>query len=100
MLFYNVSDECFAFFAALPLLTQSDPGTENYGVANAQTVGRQRLDQTLIGTLQHIFKHRKTNVKSEGNWSVFRRNWTPGFENLFQEGVTKGLYDVHNTVQL
>ncbi|KAE9393107.1 hypothetical protein BT96DRAFT_999737 [Gymnopus androsaceus JB14] len=75
----------------LPLLTQSDPGTENYGVANAQTMGRQCLDSSLLGTLQHVFKHRKTNVKSEGNWSVFRRDFVPGYENVFQEGVNLGL---------
>jgi hypothetical protein len=37
----------------VPLTTQSDPGTENYGVANAQTVIRHRLDRSLSDTLQH-----------------------------------------------
>ncbi|KAF9058918.1 hypothetical protein BDP27DRAFT_1186897, partial [Rhodocollybia butyracea] len=88
------------FLDTLPLLTQSDPGSENYGVANAQTVGRQHLDPSLVGTLQHVFKHWKTNVKSEANWSIFRRDFAPGFENLFQEGVVQGWYDVGNPLQL
>ena len=28
----------------VPIITQSDPGTENYGVANTQTLIRHRLD--------------------------------------------------------
>lgn len=88
-----------AEISAVPLLTQSDPGTENYGVANAQTVARQRLDQSLNGTLQHTFKHRKTNVKSEANWSVFRRDFAPGYERLFQSGVNLGIYDIDDPLQ-
>jgi hypothetical protein len=86
--------------AALPLLTQSNPDSENYRMANAETVGQQKLDPTLSGTLQHVLKHRKTNVKSEANWSVFRCNFAPGYEKLFEEGVTMGWYDVQNPLQL
>lgn len=82
------------------MLTQSDPGTENYGIANAETAGRQFLDPELCGTLQHIFRHQKNNVKSEANWSVFRRDFAPGYENLFQEGVNRGWYNVEIPLQL
>ncbi|KAI0086273.1 hypothetical protein BDY19DRAFT_908518 [Irpex rosettiformis] len=56
----------------MPLLTQSDPGTENYGIANAQTVLRHFQDPSLADTLQHKFR---------------------GFENFLAEGVNAGLYD-------
>ncbi|KAF8073679.1 hypothetical protein FPV67DRAFT_1410551 [Lyophyllum atratum] len=84
---------------AIPVATQSDPGTENYAVANIHTVLRQRLDLSLQGTLQHIFKHKKTNVKSEANWSVFRRDFAPGYEDLFEFGVRSGKYDINNPLE-
>ena len=37
------------------MITQSDPGHENYGVTNAQTVIHHHLDPTLAGTMQHQF---------------------------------------------
>jgi hypothetical protein len=73
--------------SAIPLTTQSDPGTENYGVANVQTLLRHQLDPTLIGTLQHRWKRNKANVKSEANWSVLRCDFSPGFEDLFEQGT-------------
>jgi hypothetical protein len=83
----------------VPLITQSDAGTENYGVANAQTMFRQRLDPTLTGTLQHRWMRKKQNIKAEANWSVFRRDFTPGFENLFDRGVNQGWYDADNSLE-
>ena len=79
---------------AIPLTTQSDPGSENYGVANVQTCACHELDPTLAGTLQHRWKRKKNNVKSEANWSVFRRDFASGFEDLFESGVNQGWYDV------
>ncbi|OJA09851.1 hypothetical protein AZE42_12783 [Rhizopogon vesiculosus] len=67
---------------AIPLITQSDPGSENFAVANAQTMIHHRLDPALDGTLQH-------------HWMDF----TPGFETILEEGITTGIYDVHNTLQ-
>lgn len=37
---------------------------------------------------------KKKNVKSEANWSVWRRDAAPGYENLFQWGVANDIY--HN----
>ncbi|KAL0949185.1 hypothetical protein HGRIS_009263 [Hohenbuehelia grisea] len=70
---------------AIPVTTQSDPGTENYGVANVQTLARHELDPTLADTLQHRWMSKAKNVKSEANWSVLRRDFTIGFELLFEE---------------
>ncbi|KAF8169351.1 hypothetical protein BJ912DRAFT_1025640 [Pholiota molesta] len=67
----------------IPLITQSDLGSENYGIANAHTMLRQLHDPRLEGT----------NVKPEIAWSQFRRRFTPGFESILQEGVTAGWYD-------
>jgi hypothetical protein len=48
-----------------------------------QTLLRHQLNPTLVGSLQHRWKQNKANVKSEANWSVFRRDFAPGFEDLF-----------------
>jgi hypothetical protein len=76
----------------IPLITQSDGGTENFGTANCHTTARHRLDPSLADTLQHRWMRNKTNIKSESNWSVFRRDFTPGFETLFDHGVNNGYY--------
>ena len=77
-----------------PLITQSDKGTENYSVANIQTLIRQRLDPTLRGTLQHRWVVGSThNVKPEAFWSYLRQHFMPGFENILQQAVNTGLYD-------
>ncbi|KAG8941619.1 hypothetical protein FRC04_004139 [Tulasnella sp. 424] len=38
----------------MPLITQSDEGTENYGIANAQTTMRHMLDPSLEGTIHRL----------------------------------------------
>ncbi|KAL1737827.1 hypothetical protein HDZ31DRAFT_70735 [Schizophyllum fasciatum] len=77
----------------VPLTSQSDPGTENNGVANCQTHIRQLLDPTLAGTLQHQWRWNKTNVKPEAFWSYLRRHVTPGFEDVLEFGMEQRLYD-------
>lgn len=83
--------------SGIPLLTQSDPGTENFGVAKAQTLIRHTLDPSLTGTIQHRWT--KMNTPAEIIWSGLRRSWSHGFENLFERGVNEGLYDTHNVTQ-
>ncbi|KAG1833588.1 hypothetical protein F4604DRAFT_1886809 [Suillus subluteus] len=83
----------------MPLITQSDLGTENFGIANAQTLLRQHYDPDLQGTLQHRWMRSKKNVMPEITWSQLRRRFTPGFEMLLDHGVNEGLYDVGNTLQ-
>ena len=39
------------------------------------------------------------NVKSEANWSVFRRDFAPGYEDLFESGFVAGYYDVDNVLE-
>lgn len=83
-------------YSGIPLLTQSDPGSENNAIANAHTYARQKLDPSLVGTLQHLWMKDKSSIKPEIMWSVLRRNFTPGFENLLDEGVHAGLYNIDN----
>ncbi|KAJ8584139.1 hypothetical protein M405DRAFT_915675 [Rhizopogon salebrosus TDB-379] len=83
----------------MPLITQSDLGTENYGIANAQTLLRQHYDPNLQGTLQHRWMRTKKNVMPEITWSQLRRRFTPGFETLLDQGVNEGWYDAGNTLQ-
>ncbi|KAG1901335.1 uncharacterized protein F5891DRAFT_1187611 [Suillus fuscotomentosus] len=83
----------------IPMVTQSDPGTENYGIANAHTMLHQMYDPALQGTLQHRWMRTKKNVKPEITWSQLWCRFTPGFETLLDEGVENGWYDSDNTLQ-
>jgi hypothetical protein len=66
---------------------------------NTCTVARHELDPSLAGTLQHRWKRNKMNVKSEANWSVFRHDFAPGYEDLFESGVNAGYYNVDNVLE-
>ncbi|KZT62642.1 hypothetical protein CALCODRAFT_425825 [Calocera cornea HHB12733] len=77
----------------IPMFTQSDRGTENYGIANGHTWLRQRLDPSLNGLLQHKWMGGHRNVKPEIKWSQLRREFSPGWENLLAYGLNVGWYD-------
>ena len=81
------------------LTTQSDPGSENFGVANMHTEIRQHYEPQLKGTLQHRFMREKKNIKSEINWSIYTRDFSPGFHDLFEQGVLSGDYDPANHLE-
>ncbi|KAG2134218.1 hypothetical protein BD769DRAFT_1385810 [Suillus cothurnatus] len=83
----------------MPMVTQSDPGSENFGIANAHTMLRQWHDPMLEGTLQHRWMRTKKNVMPEITWSQLRRRFTPGFETYLDHGVESGWYDFDNTLQ-
>ena len=74
------------------MLTQSDRGTENNGIANAQTLLRHRMDPNLEQTLQHKWMGGKRNIKPEIAWRMLRREWTQGFEDVMQMGLDNGWY--------
>jgi len=84
----------------MPLITQSDPGSENYGVANSQTLLRHRHDPRLEGTIQHRWMRSKKNVKPEVTWSQMRRMFAPGFEDILDKGVNEGWYDMSRPLDL
>ncbi|KAJ7200378.1 hypothetical protein GGX14DRAFT_660301 [Mycena pura] len=83
----------------MPMVSQSDPGNENFGLANGQTLLRHYHDPNLIGTLQHRWMNRKKNVMPEIAWSQLRRRWSPGFENILDRGVTNGWYNTDNLLE-
>ncbi|KDR65144.1 hypothetical protein GALMADRAFT_1330174 [Galerina marginata CBS 339.88] len=83
----------------VPLVTQSDRGWEMYVVANIHTNIRHALDASLSDTLQHRWCFNKSNVKPEILWMLLRRNFTPGFENIFDHGVNNGWYDINDPVE-
>ncbi|KAJ6461455.1 hypothetical protein C8R45DRAFT_1056028 [Mycena sanguinolenta] len=78
---------------AAPLVSQSDPGTENYGIANGHTMLRHLHDPSPSGTLQHRWMLKKKNVMPEIGWSQLRHRFTPGFEDILDVGVNDGWYD-------
>ena len=75
------------------LLTMSDHGWENNGIANIHTTVQHQLDPSLCGTLQHRWCIDKTNIKAEASWSQFRSQWAPGFEDVLDLRVNTGLYN-------
>lgn len=74
-------------------MTQSDPGSENVGIANAHTSIRHRLDPSLSGTIQHKWCRGHSNIKPEIAWSQLRAHWSAGFEEILELGLSQGLYD-------
>ncbi|KAH9856452.1 hypothetical protein C2E23DRAFT_811473 [Lenzites betulinus] len=85
---------------AIPLITQSDPGSENFGIANAHTFMRHRLDPSLAHTLQHRWMRKHMNIKPEIMWSILNRDWKPGFEATLQLGLDNGWYNPDNPLEL
>nr|VWP02435.1 N/A [Ganoderma boninense] len=84
---------------AIPLVTQSDAGTDNFGIANAHTTIRHRLDPTLADTLQHRWMGKLMNIKPEIAWSLLNRDWKPGFEAILEHGVAEGWYDPNDHLE-
>ncbi|KAK7019212.1 hypothetical protein VNI00_018140 [Paramarasmius palmivorus] len=84
---------------ATSLITQSDLGTENVLIARAHTYLRHRYDPGLEGTLQHRYKGEKQNVKLEIAWSLLRKTWVPGFEQILQQGLINNWYNPINIVE-
>ncbi|KAK7021596.1 hypothetical protein R3P38DRAFT_3317774 [Favolaschia claudopus] len=83
----------------MPLISQSDPGNENLGVANGHTLLRHSHDSALIGTLQHRWMNEKKNIPPEISWSQLRRRFTPGFEDILDIGVNNGWNDPNILIQ-
>ncbi|KAI6102910.1 hypothetical protein F5141DRAFT_1007960, partial [Pisolithus sp. B1] len=87
-------------FGYIPMIMQSNPGTENFVLANAQTLLHQMHDPTLEGYVQHRWMHTKKNIKPKIAWSQLRHHFSPGFKSLLDTGVDAGWYDPNNTLQL
>ena len=83
----------------IPLITQSDPGSENFGVANAHTSACHLLDPSLAEMLQHQWMQKHQNIKPKAHWSIMRSDWAPGFEDLLKTGVQNGWYNVGNPLE-
>ena len=69
------------------IITQIDPGTENSGVANAQTVMHHCLDPSLASTLQHNYALGHNNLLSGKKWSIFCHDFCQGFEDILEQGL-------------
>ncbi|KAJ7932229.1 hypothetical protein B0H13DRAFT_2227784 [Mycena leptocephala] len=83
----------------IPLVSQSDPGAENLGLANGHTMLRHWHDPSLEGTLQHRWMNEKKNVMPEIAWSQLRHRFTPGFEDILDRGIHNQWYDPNNLLQ-
>jgi hypothetical protein len=83
----------------IPLITQSDPGTENVNVAYAQTALRHHMEPSLDGSIQHRWFRKHGNIKPEIHWSVFRRDWAVGFQAYLDRGVDEGYYDIGDPLE-
>ncbi|KZT61204.1 hypothetical protein CALCODRAFT_412994, partial [Calocera cornea HHB12733] len=85
--------KCVEELGVMPLVTQSDLGKENYGIAKAHTALHHYHDPNLVGTIQHRWMRNRKNIKPEIAWSQLRRRFTPGFEDLLEHGVAQGWYN-------
>ncbi|KAF8982856.1 hypothetical protein BDQ17DRAFT_1394015 [Cyathus striatus] len=85
---------------AMPLVTQSDPGSENFGIANGHTFLQHWHDPSLKGTLQHHWMREKKNIKPEITWSQLQCRFTPGFENILDHGINEDWYHPDNTLEV
>ncbi|KAI9437089.1 hypothetical protein BJY52DRAFT_1130177, partial [Lactarius psammicola] len=83
----------------IPLITQSDPGTENINVAYAHTALRHQMEPSLDGSIQHWWFRKHGNIKPEIHWSIFRRDWAVGFQALLNKGVNSGYYDIGDPLE-
>ncbi|KAF8259295.1 hypothetical protein EI94DRAFT_1707224 [Lactarius quietus] len=75
----------------IPLITQSDPGTENVNVAYAQTALHHQMDP-LMGQFS-------IDGSPKIHWSVFQRDWAIGFQALLDKGVDNGYYDIGDPLE-
>ena len=86
-------------FLGIPLITQSDPGTENVNVAYSHTALRHQMEPSLHGSIQHRWFRKHRNIKPEIHWSVFRKDWAVGFQALLDDGIEKGYYDIGDPLE-
>ncbi|KAG1718559.1 uncharacterized protein EDB91DRAFT_1089984 [Suillus paluster] len=75
------------FSGHIPMITQSNPGSEDYGITIVHTMLCQMYDSSLHGTLQHRWMWTKKNIMPRIAWSKLHWCFTPGFESLLDEGV-------------
>ncbi|KAI6009437.1 hypothetical protein F5J12DRAFT_905030 [Pisolithus orientalis] len=67
--------------------SHNDPGTENFGIANAQSMLQQWHDAKLISTLQHRWMLHKKNITPEIMWLQLQHQFTPRFEVILEQGL-------------
>ena len=53
----------------------------------------------LDGSIQHRWFCKHRNIKPEIHWSNFRKDWAVGFQELLDEGVNKGYYDIGDPLE-
>ncbi|KAI6002443.1 hypothetical protein F5J12DRAFT_906318 [Pisolithus orientalis] len=75
-------------FGYIPMITQSDPGTKNFRIVNAQTLLWQMHDLALEGYVQHWWMCTRKNIKPEIAWSQLCCCFSPGFESLLDMAVS------------
>jgi hypothetical protein len=61
---------------------------------------RHQLDPNLANTLQHHFCSGHNNILFEIKWSVFRKDFSPGFEDILELGVNNRWYDINDTLEM
>ena len=79
------------------LVTQSDPGPENFCIAKGHSFIWQSLVPLLEGTLQHWYMKDKNNLPPEILWSNLQQNFSPGLEDLLSNPDIN--YDWHNALE-
>lgn len=84
----------------MPMLTQSDPGTENFGIANVQSTLCQMLDSSLSGTMQHIRLRKHGNIKPEVFWAGYQKQLATGLEPFISIRLEEGFFNPDTHIEL
>jgi hypothetical protein len=82
----------------MPLVTQSDPGTENFGIANGHTMLHQWYDPSLQGV--HNTASLDANQEQCHARDRVVATVTSCFESLLDHRVEQDWYDSDNTLQV
>ncbi|XP_066301035.1 uncharacterized protein [Branchiostoma lanceolatum] len=81
-----------------PLLTRSDPGSENVVVAALQATFREHGDDDFAGSKSHQYGRSVHNQRIEAFWSYLKPRLTYWLE-VFQGLVDEGEFEVGNFIQ-
>ncbi|CAH1233546.1 Hypp786 [Branchiostoma lanceolatum] len=81
-----------------PLLTRSDPGSENVVVAALQATFREHGDDDFAGSKSHQYGRSVHNQRIEAFWSYLKPRLTYWIE-VFQGLVDEGEFEVGNFIQ-
>ncbi|VDI17274.1 Hypothetical predicted protein [Mytilus galloprovincialis] len=87
-------------YNGVPLVLQSDPGTENVLIGALQCTLRHEADDYFAGIKSFRVVRSKFNQRIEAWWSMFRRQSSEWWINFFKDLVSFGEFNRDNVVDI